>query len=210
MPVLDPPDLDCLAEAAAPLRPEDLIRSEVPEAATAIMLADGARGVELMLMLRAQHPDDPWSGHVSLPGGRRDPGDQDLLDTARRETTEEVGIALNRDACQGRLPAVQAVRRGVGMDLVVHPFVFILPDRPGPRPSAEVAEARWVTVRDLLDPENAGVVQARTPDGVRKLPGVRLGTWMLWGLTYRMLSDLFSGVGRVLAGGPAPRDRMQP
>ena len=37
---------------------------------------------------------DPWSGHMALPGGRREPGDPDLVATVIREVGEEVGISL--------------------------------------------------------------------------------------------------------------------
>src|ERR1700680_3050243 len=74
-----------------------LIDPAVPRAAVALVLRQGARGLEILLIKRAEHMDDPWSGHVALPGGREEPADASLQETAVRETLEETGIDLARD-----------------------------------------------------------------------------------------------------------------
>ncbi|HEX6006859.1 MAG TPA: NUDIX domain-containing protein, partial [Burkholderiales bacterium] len=66
------------------------------EAAVALLLRAHDE-LELLLIKRAEQESDPWSGHVALPGGRRNRHDSDLLHTALRETEEEVGIAVGRD-----------------------------------------------------------------------------------------------------------------
>ena len=55
---------------------------------------------ELLMIKRAEHEGDPWSGHIACPGGRMEPGDRDLGVTAVRETLEETGVDVARD---GRL-----------------------------------------------------------------------------------------------------------
>ena len=64
-------------------------------AAVALMLRERSGRLELLVIQRAEKAGDPWSGHMALPGGRREPGDRDAYDTARRETLEEVGIDLD-------------------------------------------------------------------------------------------------------------------
>jgi 8-oxo-dGTP pyrophosphatase MutT (NUDIX family) len=49
---------------------------------------------EILFIKRAARIGDKWNGHVALPGGKRDPEDDDDAVTAMREALEEVGIDL--------------------------------------------------------------------------------------------------------------------
>lgn len=61
---------------------------------------------ELLFIKRATRAGDKWTGHVALPGGKRDPEDDDDQVTAVREALEEVGIDLgyNNAIAVGNLP----------------------------------------------------------------------------------------------------------
>ncbi|MGH7339454.1 MAG: NUDIX domain-containing protein, partial [Candidatus Rokuibacteriota bacterium] len=63
------------------------------EAAVALLVRPRA-DLEILLIKRAEHPRDPWSGHMALPGGRRSTTDADLVATAFRETEEETGVPV--------------------------------------------------------------------------------------------------------------------
>src|SRR4051812_5322491 len=93
---------------------------ETPGAAVAAILRESPTtgGVELFFIRRAEHPQDPWSGHVAFPGGRRDPEDVTLLATAIRETREEVGIDLTISDVVARLPDIPAVTRSKTVRLI--------------------------------------------------------------------------------------------
>ena len=105
-------------------------------AAVAIVLRDGPSGIEVLFIHRAEHPEDPWSGHMAFPGGRAEDGEPPLL-TAMRESAEEVGLDLGRAELLGALDEVQAVRR-VPVDLAIAPFVFRVPASATPQPNHEV------------------------------------------------------------------------
>ena len=61
---------------------------------------------EVLLIKRAARVGDRWTGHIALPGGKRDPSDSDDRATSVRETLEETGIELNQARCLyiGNLP----------------------------------------------------------------------------------------------------------
>ena len=95
------------------------------QAAVAVLVRHEAGRLEVLLMQRAVHPKDPWSGDACLPSGHWTAGDGSLLATAIRETREEVGLDLDSQA--RLLGALDSVRPfGPLGRLVMQPFVFAL------------------------------------------------------------------------------------
>ena len=196
-------ELDHIRTRLAGFRPSVIDEPKVARAAVALALAQAADGVELLLIQRATRDSDPWSGHIALPGGRRDPDDADAIATAMRETHEEVGVDLRQDAEMiGRLDELRAVARHRPLDLVITPVVFALP-RPVPlRPSPrEVDSALWVPLSFLASAE-AVATYTRTLDGITsEFPAFRYQQYTIWGLTHRILAgffDVVKGQGVVL------------
>lgn len=168
-----------------------------PRAAVAAILREiPGRGVELFFILRAEHPSDPWSGHVAFPGGRRDPEDDSLLLTAIRETREEVGIDLTPGHLLARLPDVPAFTRSKKANLIVTPFVFALCSDVTVVPNDEVAETLWVPLATLARGEGKSSFKFEYNGQTLDLPCVHLdpGQHRLWGLTYRMLETLLDAI----------------
>lgn len=50
---------------------------------------------EILFIRRAARKGDRWTSHVALPGGRRDPEDEDDRAAAIRECGEEVGLDIS-------------------------------------------------------------------------------------------------------------------
>src|SRR5438309_7665496 len=113
-------------------------------AAVAVILHDGDEGLEALFIHRAVRAGDTWSGQIAFPGGRRDPGDVDLLATAIRETGEEVGVDLSGAERLGVLDDLYP-RTPVLPPVVVRPFVLALTSRPLFVVCAEVQEAFGVS-----------------------------------------------------------------
>lgn len=165
-------------------------------AAVAVLLCehpseDGVRAPHLLLIQRAIHPADPWSGHLAFPGGRKDHGDADLLATAVRETREEIGLQLDpQRQLLGRLDPMTA--RGARLPgLVIEPYVFEVPHREVfALDQSEVAQVFWVPVGPLVRGERDTGVEIHREGARYRLPGYQVGEQVLWGMTYEMFQRL--------------------
>ncbi|MBI4902915.1 MAG: CoA pyrophosphatase [Acidobacteria bacterium] len=160
--------------------------AEVPVAAVAILRARLPED-SVLLIRRATNPEDPWSGHWSFPGGRRDEADTDLLDTALRELAEECGIQLRREDVVETLPVTHAGRRA-GKLVPVQPYTFVVEEAlPVTLDPAEAEEAYWLPSRTILDPalHSRTAVPGVPPDTL--FPAIPLHGVPLWGFTYRVL-----------------------
>lgn len=145
----------------------------------------GSGELELLLIKRAEHPGDPWSGQMALPGGRREAGDRELFQTALRETEEEVGLKLEPSWLLGELDELEPRTRTLPQ-LIVRPFVFGLPQKPRLTPSREVALYFWVPLSVLLAEGARGEVESDQLQ--RSFPAYLVGGHAVWGMTERILS----------------------
>ncbi len=164
--------------------------SEGRFAAVAAVIAEGVGGPELLFILRAEHPDDPWSGHMAFPGGRVEPGETPGTGV-RRETLEEVGVDLDRDAIPlGRLSDLAAIGRGRPMGLVIVPFVFELTARGPMVTNHEVEEIVWVPLAFLAERANRSTMTWHHGGAEIALPCYRWQGRVIWGLTFAMVDEL--------------------
>ena len=150
-------------------------------------------GDELLFIRRADHPLDPWSGHMALPGGMVDPGDPDPLAAARRETREELGLDLESGArLLGRLSDVAP--RSVQRSLAISPFVFELePGEVTLVANEEVREALWIPIAWLAEPANRSTFFWSRGGVPVPFPCYRWSEErVIWGLTLRIVDELLA------------------
>lgn len=159
-------------------------------AAVALVVRPERGDLEVLLIKRAPRAGDPWSGHMALPGGRRDPEDPDPLSTAMRETLEEVGIDLHRTGTHlGALDEVQPLGAGVP-PLVISPFVFAVPPQTTAVPNAEVEAVLWVPMGEMTDPSaRAEYLYPQATGDTLRFPALNCRGETVWGLTYRVVSQ---------------------
>lgn len=158
-------------------------------AAIALVLKPGAVGdPELLMIKRAEAEGDPWSGHIACPGGRMDPGDHDLEQTAIRETWEETGVDLARDGrVLGALDDISP-RTAVLPPIIVRPFIAVVKPEIDIVQSSEVAEAFWVPLAALRERARWGTALISVRGyGEREVTVFRHGEYTVWGLTERVL-----------------------
>ena len=166
---------------------------KVPRAAVAIVLRNGPGGAEILLIKRAERDDDPWSGHVALPGGREDATDVSLEATAIRETWEETGLDLRRDGeILGALDDLQPI--SMPRAVIVRPFVTLTRATAPLVLSDEVAEAFWVPLETLSGAEAAveSIVVIRGIE--RRVASFTFRDYVIWGMTERILRQLLAAL----------------
>ncbi|MBI3735696.1 CoA pyrophosphatase [Candidatus Sumerlaeota bacterium] len=170
-------------------------------AAVAIILRESpdASGIQTLFLKRAEHPLDPWSGHMAFPGGHQDEADESLEAAARREAFEEVGISLDPAMNIGRLSDIHGGRlRETGM--TVSPFVYTYSGPADLVLSDEVADTVWVPLSHLADPASIKPYVYHLDPLKRNFPSIRFGPFSIWGMTYRMVGDLLELFGVAIPG----------
>jgi len=178
-------------------RPQVADAPDARPAAVALVLLEGPRGLELILIKRAERGDDPWSGQIALPGGRYEGGDRDLEATAVRETSEETGVDLSGAERLGALDDLYP-RTSLLPPVVVRPFVFALTRRAALVPSDEVQRAFWLPLGRLSEPGVRREVTVTVRGGAHTLPAYLVDDDLIWGMTERILTpfvDLVSQFG---------------
>lgn len=190
-----PLQLDQIRQRLAAHQPLTIDDPSSPKrAAVSVILRDpgAGEGPEVLLMRRATNPRDPWSGHMSFPGGRQDPGDIDLDATARRETLEEVGLDLSlHGAALGRLDDLEAIARAQRVGMVIRPFVFEVPRDTAFRTNYEVAELVWAPLPPMFTGEADTTHEYQLGGGRLALPAYDVRGHVVWGLTHQMLGSFF-------------------
>jgi 8-oxo-dGTP pyrophosphatase MutT (NUDIX family) len=126
------------------------------------------------------------AGEISFPGGRRDPEDADLKDTALREAEEEIGLPRSEVHLLGELPPTSTFVT----NYVIHPFVGVIPAGIAWRVSAR-------EVDEVLELPLNAVHAARTKTQIERR-GMTFETdayvvdgHVIWGATARILQHLF-------------------
>jgi 8-oxo-dGTP pyrophosphatase MutT (NUDIX family) len=176
-----------LAEPEALQPPDDGRR----RAAVAVLLHEEP-SPRVLLMKRAERDGDPWSGHISLPGGGYQASDGDLRVTAIRETREELGIDLDGTRLLGSLEPIHPRLTGPN-GIQVTPFVFATSAALEPVCGPEAYAAFWLPI----DLAASGAL-----DGTYTYPSsqVTFPSWtyeghVIWGLTHRILQRVLE-IGR--------------
>lgn len=157
-------------------------------AAVLAVLRERQGDVEVLLIERAENPLDPASGQIGLPGGRVEPSERSLVQTALRECYEEVGIGgqhLNGP------PRFVLISRALSSRMRVAIYAGELKDggpEPSPADPKEVASVFWLPRSVLAHPK---VVERETPAGPISVPAVLYQGHVVWGFTLRALRILF-------------------
>ena len=155
----------------------------------------------LLFIQRTAPPGDRHGGQISFPGGSVDPGDVDAIDTALRETEEEVGIPRTEIEVLGELTRLYIPVS----NFIVDPVVGLWTPS-GDYDWGGVAGAKYVVqqsevARVLELPLEAFRVAEARKVGDRKLtsgilaksvPYYQVGEEVVWGASSMMLAELLA------------------
>jgi len=151
---------------------------------------------ELRLVLIRRSEGGFHGGHLAFPGGKRDPEDASLQETALREAWEELGLDRQLVEVLTELPTVETMTT----DFLIYPFLArIVRPSTWNRSEREVAEVVEVKLADLARPEARGEDITRLPTWIvpQQGPFYHVGRYQVWGATYRILHPLLP---RLLGG----------
>jgi 8-oxo-dGTP pyrophosphatase MutT (NUDIX family) len=173
-------------------QPANKLKHSLMRAAVAIILRDGEHGTEFLMMQRAFHDQDPWSGQMSFPGGKIEPDDVDAKAAAMREAFEEVSADLSEQDYIGQLDDLYGLKVDGVFSVHVSAFVFKPSRELQLLGNEEVADMLWLPFSYLDDVDNThDYSHPRDPNA--KMPAVLINAdknQVLWGLSLRMLSML--------------------
>jgi 8-oxo-dGTP pyrophosphatase MutT (NUDIX family) len=134
------------------------------------------------------------AGEISFPGGRRDPADAQLKDTALREAEEEIGLERSQVSLLAALTPVSTFATGY----VIYPFVGRIPTGVRWRVSArEVDTVLELSLRSLREGRTRTRIERR---GISfETDAYVVGQNLIWGATARILEELLERVDALLA-----------
>ena len=86
------------------------------------------------------------AGEISFPGGKLDADDSDLLETALRETNEEIGLEITKEQVTGQLEPVVTLNSG----FLILPFVSVIDEIPTLAANSEVEKIFHIKLEPFL------------------------------------------------------------
>ena len=145
-----PPEV--IREALSRRIKREVTHSSLTPAAVLVLLYP-KDGEYCVLLNKRSDQVEYHKGEISFPGGAQDPEDRDSLDTALRETKEEMGIGREHVTVLGELDEIET-----RSNFRVNVFVGEIPSAYCFTPSAlEIAEVLEVPIAWLRDPANLRV-----------------------------------------------------
>jgi len=124
-------------------------------------------------------------GQISLPGGTQE-GNEKLIDTALRETQEEIGINKTSISIIGTITPLFVPVTG----FMIYPFIGYSLNKLDPKVDpVEVAAIFSVNISDLLNKENRTIEQRNIRGYDVQVPYFKLNDYKVWGATSMILSE---------------------
>jgi 8-oxo-dGTP pyrophosphatase MutT (NUDIX family) len=155
-------------------------------AVLALFYPNNNNNTSLLLTKRASY-NGPHSNQISFPGGKIEKSDNNLSQTALRETFEEVGVSQEKVEILREITNVYIPPS----NFLVTPFIGITKKKPMFKVNSEVAEIIEISFLDLLDDNNIGTIQITNSYMKETLvPSFNINGSVIWGATAMILSEI--------------------
>lgn len=151
--------------------------------------------IHLALIQRPTY-DGVHSGQVAFPGGGKEDFDLSMLETALRETEEEVGVPRERIQLLGQLTELYIPPS----NFLITPVVGYTPQRPEFKIDVnEVVEMIEPSVDELLDKTMISTKKIKVRQDISiDAPYFNIRGRVVWGATAMMISELNEVLRRIM------------
>ena len=137
-----------------------------------------------ILMIKKPITMKHHGGEIAFPGGKISNDDEDLLDTAIRETLEETGIKVKRDEVIGQLKPVTTLNSG----FTILPFICILDKIKNLTPNSEVDEFLEIPLMSFL--QTLADDSDSEHNSIQEMYTFTFEKHLIWGASARMLKQI--------------------
>jgi 8-oxo-dGTP pyrophosphatase MutT (NUDIX family) len=160
-------------------------------AAVAIIIISSTEKMEIVFTKRTVY-NGHHSGQISFPGGKAEANDHSLVETAIRESHEEIGVKIRKQDLLGKLTSLFIPVSG----FKVQPFVFSCPIKNKLEFIIDHHEVEYVflcTIQDLFRENLIHTTQLELENSlVISTPYYAIKNEMVWGATAMILSEFIA------------------
>ena len=160
------------------------------------------KGIHKILFTKRTDRVEHHKGQISFPGGSVDEEDSSSLETALRESEEEIGLSREDVKVLGRIDDTLTL----ASDFIVHPFVGLVPYPYDFVINAGEVERLIIVPIDVFQTENSepNIYAVEFEGETYHTQAYEYNGDVIWGATARMIENLMGIIARKL---PLPHDR---